>query len=45
MSVWIVFEYGEHVNKVIGVYKTEEQASEVHAESPCWRYIEEYEVE
>lgn len=45
MSVWIVFEYGEYVNKVIGVYKTEERAKEVHRESPTWRYIEEYEVE
>ena len=45
MSVWIVFEYGEYVNKVVGVYLTEERAKEAHKESPTWRYIEEYDVE
>lgn len=45
MSVWIVFEYGEYANKVVGVYNTEKKAKEVHAKSPTWRYIEEYEVE
>lgn len=45
MSVWIVFEYAEYGNKVIGVYFNENDAKEKHSEEPCWRYIEEYEVE
>ena len=45
MNVWIVFEYVEHGNKVIGIYKEKEKAEEKHKESPTWRYIEEYEVE
>ena len=45
MSVWIVFEYMEYGNKVIGVYKEEAMAIEKHKKSPTWRYIEEYEVE
>ena len=45
MSVWIVFEYAESTNKIVGVYKEEEKAKEKHKESPVWRYIEEYEVE
>ena len=45
MNVWIVFEYTEYGNKVIGIYKEEEMAKEKHKESPAWRYIEEYEIE
>lgn len=45
MNVWIVFEYADYGNKVIGVYKTEEMAIEEHKKLPTWRYIEEYEVE
>ena len=45
MSVWIVFEYTEYGNRVIGVYNDETKAKEKHGESPTWRYIQEYEVE
>lgn len=45
MSVWIVFEYADYGNKVIGVYKKEAMAIEEHKKFPTWRYIEEYEVE
>lgn len=45
MSVWIVFEYAEYGNKVIGVYREREMAQAEHSKSPAWRYIEEYEVE
>lgn len=45
MNVWIVFEYTDHGNKIIGVYKEKEQAEKAHKESPAWRYIEGYEVE
>lgn len=45
MEVWIVFEYAEHGNKVVGIYNKEEKAKEKHKESPAWRYIEVYEVE
>lgn len=44
MNIWIVFEYAEHGNKVVGIYKEEERAKKTHQESPAWRYIEEYEV-
>ena len=45
MNVWIVFEYAEYGNKIIGIYKEEEKAKEKHKESPAWRCIEEYEIE
>ena len=45
MSVWIVFEYAEYGNKVVGIYQEEERAKQAHQESPAWRYVEEYEVE
>lgn len=44
MKVWIVFEYADFINEIIGVYKEYDQAKKVHKESPTWRYIEEYEV-
>ena len=45
MDIWIVFEYVEHGNKVVGIYNEEEKAKEKHKESPTWRYIEVYEIE
>lgn len=45
MTVWIVFEYGDFINKIIGVYKEKEQAKKMHKELPTYRYIEEYEVQ
>ena len=40
MEVYIVFEYAEHTNKIVGCYKNEKDAKEKHNESPAWRYIE-----
>lgn len=45
MSVWIVFEYDDNGNKVVGVYRERENALEEHKKFPAWRFIEEYEVE
>lgn len=45
MTVWIVFEYADFTNEIIGVYKEKEQAEKVHKEFPKWRYIEEHEVQ
>ena len=44
MKVWIVFEYSDYYNEVVGVYQTYEKAKEEHSKSPTWRYIGEYEV-
>ena len=40
MEIYIVFEYAEHTNKIVGCYKNEEDAKRKHDESPTWRYIE-----
>ena len=40
MEVWIVFEYADYGNKIVGIYREEEKAKEKHKESPTWRYIE-----
>ena len=40
MEIYIVFEYEEHTNKIVGCYKNEEDANKKHAESPTYRYIE-----
>ena len=40
MEIYIVFEYAEHTNKIVGCYKNEEDANRKHDESPTWRYIE-----
>ena len=40
MEIYIVFEYAEHTNKIVGCYKKEEDAKKKHEESPTWRYIE-----
>ena len=41
MEIYIVFEYAEHTNKIIGSYKkNEEDANRKHDESPTCRYIE-----
>ena len=40
MEIYIVFEYAEHTNKIVGCYKNEEDAKRKHDESPAWRYIE-----
>ena len=45
MSVWVVFEYADYGNKIVGIYREKEKAKEKHKESPSWRYIEEYTVE
>lgn len=45
MAVWIVFEYADYGNKVIGIYREENKAKAKHRESPTWRYIEKYKVE
>lgn len=45
MRVYIVFEYGEYISKVIGVFDSREKAVEEHKKSPTWRYIEEHEVQ
>ena len=45
MNVYIVFEYDDYGNKVIGVYQEESRAKEEHRKFPAWRYIETYEVE
>lgn len=42
MKIYIVFEYAEQVNKIIGIYKSKKQAKKTHLQSPTWRYIEEY---
>lgn len=40
--VYIVFEYAEPTNKIIGIYKNKKYAKKAHMESPSWRYIEEH---
>ena len=40
MEIYIVFEYAEHTNKIVGCYKNEEDANRKHDESPTWRYVE-----
>lgn len=40
MEIYIVFEYAEHTNKIVGCYRNEEDAKRRHEESPTWRYIE-----
>lgn len=40
MEIYIVFEYAEYGNKIIGCYRNEEDAKKKHLESPTWRYIE-----
>ena len=40
MEIYIVFEYAEHTNKIVGCYKNEEDAKRKHDESHAWRYIE-----
>ena len=42
MVIYIVFEYAEPTNKIIGVYKDMEKAKKLHRQSPTWRYIEEH---
>lgn len=44
MDIYIVFEYAEYTNKIVGCYKNEEDAKIKHAECPQWRYIEMYEL-
>ena len=45
MSIWIVFEYADYGDNIVGVYKNEAMAKEKHKENPTPRYIKEYEVE
>lgn len=45
MNVWIVFEYCDPTNKIIGIYRNKNDAIKKHRESPTYRYIEEYTVE
>ena len=45
MEVWIVFEYDEYGNKIIGVYHDVKKARGRQKVAPTWRYIEKYEVE
>jgi hypothetical protein len=40
MEIYIVFEYAEHTNKIVGCYKNEEDANKNHKEAPMWRFIE-----
>lgn len=44
MYVWIVFEYCDYGNQVVGVYKEEEAANKAHAESPICCFIEKHKV-
>lgn len=38
--VYIVIEYGEYTNKIIGVFRNEKDAKEEHKKLPTFRYIE-----
>lgn len=38
-KVYVVFEYDEPTNKIIGVYENETDAIKKHNESPTYRYI------
>lgn len=40
MEIYIVFEYAEYTNKIVGCYKNKKDAEKKHSESPTWRYIE-----
>ena len=40
--VYIIFEYAEPTNKIIGIYKNKKYAKKAHMESPSWIYIEEH---
>lgn len=34
MTIYIVFEYAEPTNKIIGLYKDMQQAKKIHMQSP-----------
>lgn len=38
--VCIVFEYAEYTNKIIGVFKSDDDALKCHAENKTHRYIQ-----
>lgn len=44
-EVWIVFEYADPTNKLIGIFEDEVDAIACHAEDPTPRFIEKYEVQ
>jgi len=44
-KVYVVCEYVEHGNEIIGIYETEEKANKVHQEQPTFRYVEKHYVE
>lgn len=37
---FLVFEYGERTDVLVGCYRNEEDAKRKHAEHPTFRYIE-----
>lgn len=45
MEIYIVFEYAEPTNKIVGVYKNKKDAEKKHKEVPTYRYIEVQELE
>ena len=45
MTVFIVFEYKEYANDIIGVYSNYDDAKCKFMENPTWRYIEAYNVD
>ena len=40
VEIYIVFEYADHTNKIVGCYKKEKDAKKKHEEAPMWRYVE-----
>ena len=40
MEIYVVIEYTEHAQRIIGCYKNEQEAREKARESLAWRYVE-----
>ena len=40
VKIFLVFEYGEQTDVLVGCYRNEEDAKRKHAERPPFRYIE-----
>lgn len=40
VKIFLVFEYGEQTDVLVGWYRNEEDAKRKHAEHPSFRYIE-----
>ena len=43
-KIYIVFEYADYGNKIVGAFKNRKDAEDAHAEDPTPRYIEEVNV-